>query len=97
MKIADLINHVKRGDPKLLGGIPENKAKALVRAVFGHINNTLSGTQEGVVIFAGLGRFRIRKVERDIEGKKISQTRIIFRRAEPGKGQKRSSASNKTN
>jgi nucleoid DNA-binding protein len=68
----------------LLKGIPKNRAQALVRSVFRHINRTIAGTEDGVLIFAGLGRFRMRKVERELEGRRVSRTRIIFRHAEPG-------------
>ena len=95
MKITELIDQIEKTNPRVLKGIPENRAKALIRNVFKYMNDTLAETSEGLVIFAGLGRFRLRKVERELGGKKIIRTQIIFRRAEPGKGNKATGASTK--
>ena len=84
MKATELIEQMRRTNPKLLDGIPENIAVELVRNVFKHINDTLAGTKEGVVDFVDLGRFRVRQVEKEVEGKKITRTQVIFRRAEAG-------------
>lgn len=84
MEVKELIEQMRRANPDLLDGIPDDKAEALVRNVFKHINETLAGTAEGVVQYAGLGRFRVRKVERDKAGEKTVRTRILFRVLEPG-------------
>ena len=81
MKVAELIEHIRQSNPKLLQGIPEDKAEALVRRVFKHMNDTLAKTEEGVVNYAGLGRFRLRKVEKEVDGRKVSRTKIGFRPA----------------
>ena len=86
MEVKELIEQMRRANPDLLDGIPEDKAEALVRNVFKHINETLAGTADGVVQYAGLGRFRVRKVERDKAGEKTVRTRIGFRVLEPGQG-----------
>jgi hypothetical protein len=56
------------------------------------MNEALAETEEGVVIFAGLGQFRVRKVEKEVEGEKVIRTQIVFRRAEldPGKASNQS-------
>lgn len=86
LKVAELIEHAQQMIPGLLDGIPETRAEALVRSVFRHMNSALAGTEEGVVDYAGLGRFRVRNVEKEVNGEKITRTQISFRRAEPGGG-----------
>jgi len=86
LKVTELIAQMQRMNPKLLRGIPEKRAARLIRSVFEHINDTLARTKEGVVPYGGLGRFRVRKVEREVKGERVIRTQIIFRRAEPATG-----------
>lgn len=79
MDIEELITQIRKANPKRLDGIDDNAATELVRHVFRHINDALAGMDEGVVRYAGLGRFRLRKVKKEIEGRKINRTQIIFR------------------
>ena len=92
MKVTELIEQIQQANPKLLAGIPANRAAALIRNAFKHMNEALAETEEGVVIFAGLGQFRVRKVEKEVEGEKVIRTQIAFRRAEldPGKASNQS-------
>jgi nucleoid DNA-binding protein len=77
---------MQQADPKLLNGIPEDQATRLIQGVFRHMNNTLAATEDGMVNCPGFGRFRVRKVEREVDGKKVSRTQILFRRAEAAGG-----------
>jgi hypothetical protein len=82
MKVTDLIESVKSGDPELLAGIAPEKAEGLVLSVFRHIQQSLDRTSEGVLSYAGLGRFRVRQLQKEVEGKSVTRTQIVFRRAE---------------
>jgi nucleoid DNA-binding protein len=86
MKGTELIAQIQQSDPQLLNGIPAHRAEALVKAVFMRMNEVLAKKEEGAVNFSGLGRFRIKKVERTTGGERIARTQIIFRRDEPGLG-----------
>lgn len=81
MEVTELIARMRQTDPKLLAGIPENNAAALIRNVFKQMNDTLAVTDKRVVNYVGLGQFRVRKVEREVKGEKITRTQINFRRA----------------
>jgi hypothetical protein len=50
------------------------------------MNEAVRGAEEGAVIFAGLGQFRVIKVEKEVEGEKVIPTQIIFRGAKLGPG-----------
>lgn len=87
VKVADLIEKIQEINPALFDGISENRAAALIRTAFENMNDTLTETEEGVVNYAGLGRFRVKKVENEVGGKKTApaRTQVIFHRAEPSK------------
>ncbi|MDH4188202.1 MAG: hypothetical protein OEV08_14520 [Nitrospira sp.] len=81
-QVGTLIEQIRKTNPKLLEGIPGDKAEALIRKVFTQMNHALAMTEEGVVKFVGLGQFRARKVEKELEGKKVTRTQIVFTRSE---------------
>jgi len=81
-QVGVLIEQIRKTNPKLLEDIPGDKAAALIRKVFKQMNQTLAMTEEGVVKFVGLGQFRVRKVEKELEGKKVTRTQIVFTRSE---------------
>jgi hypothetical protein len=93
MKVTQLLAEIQKSDPQLLAGIPEGRAEALVAGVFKHMNETIAQADEGRVDFAGLGRFVVRQVEREKDGRKIVRTLIHFRRMEPGAGRRKAAAS----
>lgn len=80
---AGLVEALRRENPRLLEGIPEDKAATLIRNVFHRINDTLMAAGEGEIGFRGLGRFHVRKVKREVAGKKVMVTRIGFSLSEP--------------
>jgi hypothetical protein len=84
MKASEVIEQLRQANPSLLEGIPLEKAEALLNGLFKHINATLARAEEGVVEFHGLGRFRVRKVQREVDGKKVNRTQILFRPREAG-------------
>ena len=86
MKVAKLIKQIQRSNPTVLSGITEDKAEEIVTNVFKQINKTLSKTEAEIVRFVGLGRFRAKTVEKEINGKTIAITRFVYRPEEPGEG-----------
>ena len=86
MKVTELIAQIQQSDPQLLSGIPAPQAAALVTAAFKHMNGVLAKTGDGAVIFAGLGRFRIKKIQGGVAAENASRTRITFRMLEAGEG-----------
>jgi len=81
-QVGMLIEQIRKTNPKLIEGIPGDKAAALIRKVFTLMNHTLAMTEEGVVKFVGLGQFRVRKIEKELDGKKVTRTQIVFTRSE---------------
>lgn len=77
-RVADILDELRRGDPQLLDGIPIAEAEALVQHVFRHMNNRLAHTDEGILDYAGLGRFSVRKVHREADGEHMTRTRVNF-------------------
>jgi hypothetical protein len=62
----------------LPAGFGPERVQALVQAVFRHINDELAAAGEGVVTYAGLGQFRVRRLDRPGGGRN-GRTRIVFR------------------
>jgi len=83
MKINELLQEVAKERPQLLADLPEKKATALVRAVFASIGKAIDATSEGIVEIGGLGGFRVRQVEREVDGEKVTRKVIVFRAARP--------------
>jgi nucleoid DNA-binding protein len=86
MNVEELLEQIRGKEPQLLEGISQEQAVQLVRNVFRQVAETLAATEEGIIKYAGLGQFRVRKIEREVGGEKVMRTQIIFRRAEPGPG-----------
>lgn len=86
MNVMELAEQLRKTNPNLMRGFEKNRAEALIRNVFKQMNDTLAGTEEGIVSYGGLGRFRVKKVEREVKGTKTSRTQIVFLRAELGGG-----------
>jgi nucleoid DNA-binding protein len=89
MNVAELTAQIQKVNAQLLDGIPQNRAEALVSGVFQHIKAALAGTEDRVVDYAGLGRFRVRKVRSNkAAGRQAARAAIKFRRAEAGTDRK---------
>jgi nucleoid DNA-binding protein len=81
MKVTEIIQKMQQNNPELLKDIPEERAKALVQKIFGHMKAAVARAEEGSVQFPGFGVFRIRKVEKEIDGKKVVKKQVRFRPA----------------
>jgi hypothetical protein len=74
----DLLKIIGVDNPNLLSGIREKQALTLIRATLVCVARTLDTSQEELVVIAGFGRFRIRMVEREVDGKKVFKKRILY-------------------
>jgi hypothetical protein len=70
---ADLLERVKREDPELAGRLRADEAESLIQHVFRQMSDTVAGAPEGILTYAGLGQFHVRK-----NGRRM---RIVFRPA----------------
>jgi hypothetical protein len=86
MKPKEIVELVKKEDPKLFADMPDKKIAQIVRAAFGQVGKQLDATTEGAMKVPGLGNFRVRQGEREKDGQKVPVKRVTFRRAkqEPG-------------
>ncbi len=79
LKMADLVKALRKERPNLFGKVPEKKAAALIKAAFAQLGKHVGSMNEGVVRVPGFGNFRVRQVEREKDGQKVTVTRTIFR------------------
>ena len=73
-----LIRDIRQAQPRLLKGVDERRAEKLVLRVFRQINNTLSIREEGTLDCAGLGRFRVRSVSKEVDGRPVNRKHVLF-------------------
>jgi len=83
MKPTELLEAIGTANPKVLDGIRKERALALIRATLAYLARTLDASKEGAVVVAGLGRFRVRIVEREVEGKKVMQKKVMYMPVQP--------------
>lgn len=79
MKIDEMVALIKKEYPALLGKMPDRRAARVIRAAFGQLAKEVDAAEEGVVSAPGLGRFRVKQVERIKEGKKSKTKLVLFR------------------
>lgn len=85
MTLKTLVENAKKKNPALKD-MRDPKAVALLRAVFGQLVSQVESAKDGdVVKVPGLGNFRARMVEREKGGQKVTEKRVVFRAAKPGK------------
>jgi hypothetical protein len=78
-----LIREIRRAQPRLLESVDEHRAEKLVLRVFRQINDTLSNREKGTLECAGLGRFRMRSVSKEVDGRPVNRKQVFFD-ASPG-------------
>jgi nucleoid DNA-binding protein len=93
MKISRLIEEIRDTDPDLLEGIPQQRAVALIEKVFRHIAQTVAITESDRVAYEGLGRFAIKQVTKEVDGKMVTLPRVRFIRALPNENKGRGAGS----
>lgn len=82
MTITDLVQRARQSAPQKLKDISDEAAAVLLREAFALIGKQIASTDEGMVKVAGLGQFRVRKVEATPDGVKAATRRTLFK-AEP--------------
>jgi nucleoid DNA-binding protein len=80
--VKELVERAQQEAGGALNKLPAVQAQRLVRSVFQQIATELRSAPDGAVKIPGLGTFRIRSLEREMEGAKVSVRRVTFR---PGK------------
>ena len=80
MKAIEIVESIKQSNPKLLGKMPEKRAATLVQSVLAELGKQLDAVDNGVVKVQGLGNFRIKQVEREKDGQKVTLKRVSFRK-----------------
>ena len=85
MNIQELLDSAKAEVPALKG-LQDTKAIALLRYAFRQVAQQLAATEEGELEVQGLGRFRVKKVEREKDGEKVAGKRVIFKGVKQRKG-----------
>jgi hypothetical protein len=79
VKLDEMVALIKKENPTLLGKMPDKKAIRVIRAAFGQLAREVDAAKEGVVSAPGLGRFRVKEVERSKEGQKAMTKHVVFR------------------
>jgi hypothetical protein len=76
---VDVIELMQQAQPDMLKDIGADQAHKLADSVFAYVNERLAQTEEGVVSFEKLGRFRLRKPRDDkADGEKPAVRNIAF-------------------
>lgn len=85
MKTKELILLAKASDKEAFGTVPDNRAVALVTAVFAELSKQIRASKEPVAV-GGFGRFMIREKMVTKDGEEVSRRRIGFRPAQKPEG-----------
>lgn len=83
MKAIEIVELIKQSNPKVLGKMPDKRAAMLVQAVLAEFTKQLDAVDDGVVKVSGFGNFRIKQVEQEKDGNKVSVKKISFRTVKP--------------
>ena len=74
----ELVNAAKMSDKKAFANVNDKQAAAIAKAVLVQITRQLNENTEDRIRIGGFGSFRIKPVERQIEGRTVTEKRIIF-------------------
>jgi hypothetical protein len=85
VRVVELLDTLVKRSPDVLDGLDRRRAEALVKGVFAHLNGALAALDDGVMQFEKLGQFRVRKLERAVNGRTRSMRHVVFqgRTSEP--------------
>lgn len=83
MKLNEIAAHILKEHPELKAEVSEKHLVALIREVFAQMVTQLDqqGEEEKILRIQGFGSFRTRVIEKEKDGQKVSEKRIIFRPA----------------
>ena len=88
MKLIELAQKIQKDNTKSLGKMNEKKIALIIRKALEEIKEEIENTDESKIAIQGLGRFNIRMIEKETEGKKEMVKRIFFRPAKERKTKK---------
>lgn len=80
MRPIEIVDFLRLEQPQLLGKMPDKKAAGLIRAALALISRRIDALEEGLLQVAGLGVFRVRRVEREKDGQKVLVRQVILRK-----------------
>jgi hypothetical protein len=83
MKPIELVEIIKKSNPDLLKGIPDDRAARIIRSALTLLGEELEAANEGAVKAPGLGNFQIRQVQREKDGRTETVKRIILKVIKP--------------
>lgn len=72
---------IKKEHPELFEKMSEQRVARIVRVVFSHVGKQLDALTEGALHVPAFGNFRLRLVESEKDGQKVTIKRLGFRRA----------------
>jgi hypothetical protein len=81
LRVLDVIDLVGKARPALLDTVPRKRAVTLIQAAFDQLGKYIDVMPEGVVRVQGFGNFRVRLVEQEKDGARVTVKRTIFRAA----------------
>jgi hypothetical protein len=81
MKITEIVTALKTAEPQAVAKIPEPRIVKLIALALRQIAKEIDAATEGKVAVGGFGRFVIKQVEAEKDGKKTMRKRIVFHRA----------------
>ncbi|MDO9106918.1 MAG: HU family DNA-binding protein [Methylovulum sp.] len=79
MKAIEIVEIIKQSNANLLGKLTDKEAAKILSLAFAELGKQLGSTTEGPIKIPGLGVFKIKQVEREKEGQKVTVKRIGFR------------------
>lgn len=88
MKLIELAQKIQKDNTKSLGKMNEKKIALIIRKALKEIKEEIENTDENRIAIQGLGRFNMRMIEKEIEGKKESIKRIFFKPSKERKTKK---------
>jgi hypothetical protein len=78
MTLDELLEKMRDGHVDVWKDIPDQRAKAIMLKLFRQVSTAVGNATEERVQVPGLGVFRIRKVEKARDGKKVVRRQVRF-------------------
>ncbi len=79
MKLIELAQKIKKENEEQLGKMNEKIIAIIIREAFEQINIEIKKTDDGRINIPRLGKFIVRMIEKEEEGKSVMIKRIIFK------------------
>ncbi len=80
MKPIEIVELINNSNPALLGAMPSNQAAKIVKEVLVQLGKQIDGMgEDDLLVLPGLGKFRVRQIEKEKDGQKVVLKKVIFR------------------